>query len=135
MGRDRRGSAGKHQVFDKKDMEEVVPAKTRNLSPSGREHAARVRAIGACDTCKEKRRKVIPSSLICRILVVEANLVCKCLHVLEEDQPVTSENRQRNVIVPDDGSAISSSPEEIVTRTPEAPWTPGSPFTPASEVM
>lgn len=67
--KDRRGSAGKHQVFDKKDMEEVVPAKTRNLSPSGKEHAARVRAKGACETCKRAKRKVIRSSLICRIFV------------------------------------------------------------------
>jgi len=133
MEKDRRGSAGKHQVFDRRDMEEVLPARTRNLSPSGKEHAARVRAKGACRSCRMAKRKVIRSSLISSTLVVETNLVCKCRHVLDEDQPLPSENRQSTVVVPEDGSAVSTSPEVTVTRTLEAPWTPGSPLTPASE--
>lgn len=57
---DQKGSGGNHHVFDKKDMEEVAPSRTRNLSPSGKEHAARVRAKGACEPCRKAKRKVTP---------------------------------------------------------------------------
>ena len=58
MVSDRKMLGGDHHVFDQKNMEELSLVRTRNLSPSARRHAARVRVKGACENCKTAKRKV-----------------------------------------------------------------------------
>ncbi|KAL8904318.1 MAG: hypothetical protein Q9171_007092 [Xanthocarpia ochracea] len=49
-------SGNAHQVFDQK-MKSKPKRKRRQFSPSEKEHIKNVRKVGACDECKQKKRK------------------------------------------------------------------------------
>ncbi|KAL8912779.1 MAG: hypothetical protein Q9172_007444 [Xanthocarpia lactea] len=49
-------SGNANQVFDQK-MKLKFKRKRRKFSPSEREHIKNVRKVGACDECKQKKRK------------------------------------------------------------------------------
>jgi hypothetical protein len=48
-----------YTVYNHSANHHVIPTPMKRfLSPTGKEHAARLRAVGACESCKEKRRRV-----------------------------------------------------------------------------
>jgi hypothetical protein len=102
------------------------------LSPSGRKHAKKVRAVGACEDCRQKKKKV---DLGKQIFLMTANTNYKCLHVLDSDKkasqvaksPLPADTPPEDPD-PDTSDCLqetdgSDTPSEAVA-TPQSPPTP-----------